>query len=468
MNRKTWRLFVWVRRLTAWGLLALMTASILRPEDWPAGLALLPNFQYGQLVAGFFSGSPRAAAALLVMSLLTILGGRWFCGFICPLGAAMDLAGFIRSRLRPQKFSFKKSRAWRALVPGLTLVLFWLGLTLPFGLLEPYSQMVSVSLFHAGPGLITAAVILAAFLKGRGFCNSLCPTGLILRLLSRSPVLTLRIDPQACLGCGGCRRVCPASCLDSDKRRLDHDRCLVCLSCAPVCPKGAISFGRERAEPFGRRGFLRLAGVSALAGGAFLTSQEARAKLLPGPSASPILPPGALSLAHLNAHCSLCHTCVRACPNQALRPSPGGGLLLYNKPILDPYQGFCQYDCTVCTRICPTGALQRLSLEEKRLSRLGLVSLDRLECVVVKNGTSCGACAELCPTGAVGMAPGPSGRDEPSLEQSYCIGCGACQKACPVRPRAAIWVDGLPLQQTARAPRAEAVEDAALSEEFPF
>jgi ferredoxin len=169
----------------------------------------------------------------------------------------------------------------------------------------------------------------------------------------------------------------------------------------------------------------------------------------------------------MGAHCTGCQTCVRACPNEAIN-SAWGPPSIMGKPVLDPYRGFCQYDCVLCGRICPTGALVPLSPEAKRLTRLGWASLDRPECLVVKQGNACGACAELCPTGAVSMLPGPSGRNEPTLRPEYCIGCGACQKACPVRPVSAIVVRGLLVHQTAKAPIVEITEDAVLGDDFPF
>jgi ferredoxin len=335
-----------------------------------------------------------------------------------------------------------------------------------------------------------------AIWKGRFFCDCLCPTGLALKLFAEHSLLGFRLNETTCLKCGACQKVCPASCLNATgqepareaeaglteagsskgsskgsktpARGVDLARCLLCLQCASVCPNGSLSYGRTKSVQSGRRRFLKLAGAGALAAGAYLTTEEFRARTFSQPEAQPIMPPGALSLAHFNAHCSICHTCVSSCPNQAIHPSHSLTPSLSGKPLLDPYEGFCQYDCVVCGEVCPTGALAPLTVEAKRLTRLGLAKLDRLECVVVKNGTSCGACAELCPTAAVRMAPGPSGRDEPTLDSDYCIGCGACQKACPVRPVAAIVVQGLSIQQTAKAPRVEITEDLIPTEDFPF
>jgi ferredoxin len=187
------------------------------------------------------------------------------------------------------------------------------------------------------------------------------------------------------------------------------------------------------------------------------------------PEVNPVLPPGALSLAHLNANCTMCHTCVRACPNGALRPSGRRDPSLWRKPVLDASVGFCQYDCVECTLVCPTGALVNLSVDEKHVWRLASVRLNRPKCIIVRNGTSCGACAELCPTGAVYMDEGRvPGRPEPFLKEDLCIGCGACQKSCPVGPMPAIWISGLKYQDMwARRPAKVETEDEVL-EEFPF
>ncbi|MDR1308372.1 MAG: 4Fe-4S binding protein [Deltaproteobacteria bacterium] len=390
--RKRFAILKWLRRAISWGLLALLLLALGRPDTFQGTIGVLSRLQFGQLMAGFFSqGGARLIGAFLSMAVLSAIFGRFFCGFICPMGAAMDLAFLARSRIRGHCFAFRPSRSFRLLVPVVLLALFWLGLTLPFGQIEPYSLM-------AGPSILTLLVLVLAAFRGRAFCNSLCPTGLVLRLISGSPALGLWLDPGTCLGCGACQRVCPASCLDGEGKSIDSGRCLLCLECASACPNGSLGFGRPKGptgDPGKRRAFLRLAAGGALAAGAFLTSPELRVKALATPDQAPILPPGALSLAHFNAHCSLCHTCVRACPNLALRPSPSGFPILRDKPVLDAYEGFCQYDCVVCSKVCPTGAIRPLSVEAKRLTRLGLADLDRDECVVVKNGSSCGACAEL-------------------------------------------------------------------------
>jgi ferredoxin len=459
------------RRIVASSLLGLFVVALAFPPGLDGALEIASKLQFGQALAALFSaGALYAVLVVTAHAVLTALFGRLFCSFMCPLGAALDLVQALRRKAAPARRPFRRLPPGLAAVPAVALALFWAGLTLPFGTLEPYSVLSSRSLVWGGPSLILLAVLASGWLFGRGFCARLCPVGLVLSLFARLSRRRLAIS-SGCLRCGRCARACPASCADPEMGALDYGSCVLCLECLAACPNGSLRYvGDAPAAEAGpvRRSFMRKAGLGALAGAALVTPDSLRAWALPD-APPPLLPPGALSLARLNAHCTLCHTCVRVCPNRALAPARGGGPQLLGKPVLDPFQGFCQYDCTDCCTACPAGALTDLDVGRKHVLRLGRARLDRLECVVVKNGTSCGACAELCPTGAVGMGPGPSGRDEPILEESLCIGCGACQHACPVRPDPPILVEGLAYQDAlASRPRVSHEADLEMVEEFPF
>jgi ferredoxin len=119
--------------------------------------------------------------------------------------------------------------------------------------------------------------------------------------------------------------------------------------------------------------------------------------------------------------------------------------------------------------VCPTRALLKITVDEKHVMRLAKVNFKRSLCIIVANGTSCGACAELCPTGAVYMDEGEKpNRPEPYLREELCIGCGACQKSCPVAPMPAIWISGLKYQDMlAKRLERDGSPDAVI-EDFPF
>jgi ferredoxin len=173
---------------------------------------------------------------------------------------------------------------------------------------------------------------------------------------------------------------------------------------------------------------------------------------------------------------------VTKCPSGVLRPS----LLRYGaKGLLAPYldydHSYCQYECALCLELCPTGALLRMPLSDKKLAQLGSAALVRDKCIVITEKTACGACAEHCPTGAVRMVSGASALSEPLFDEAICIGCGACHHVCPAEPDKAITVRGKVLQTRALAPTkdlfkppagnaggAAAESEEESSDEFPF
>ena len=208
-----------------------------------------------------------------------------------------------------------------------------------------------------------------------------------------------------------------------------------------------------------RRGFLlgALAVLPGLLPGVSLASDEKNVLLS---RQHPILPPGAGSLADFRARCTACHACVGKCPSRVLKPAlleygPGGFL----QPLMDYSDGFCNYDCTVCTDICPNGALRPLSLKEKHYAQIGRVVFVEELCVVRTNGTHCGACAEHCPTQAVTMVPYANGVTIPAITPNLCVGCGGCEFICPVRPFRAIFVEGLSEQGIRESIQEEKRED---------
>jgi polyferredoxin len=468
-KRSTRHALAWARRLVAYAVLALLIIGFLWPQDYNDLIETVAEWQFGQILAGFVSGvDVWSLAKILLIAILTWLLGRWFCGFLCPLGALMDLASRLRNLFFKQKFSPKPALTRQIVLPLLLWLLFWLGINAPLGLLEPYSLLTAKSVFFHGPNLLLLAVTILALLKGRAFCNSLCPTGFILKILAKGSHFKLKIA-QTCLSCSACSKVCRANCVDGQTRELDSGRCLLCLDCLAVCPNGSLAYGALPSPTSPRRrAFIGRLTLGLMSIGAYLTPEPLRAQTLGLPESSAVLPPGALSLAHLNAHCSLCHSCVRVCPNQALVPATISEPTLWNRPVVDAYQGFCQYDCLKCVQVCPTGALTDITLEEKHRLKIGLIHFERSECVIIRNNTSCGACAEICPTGAVNMILAPSGLDEPAIQANLCVGCGACQQVCPVRPISAIRVDGLLIQQSADLPVKIKSQDVTLENDFPF
>lgn len=181
------------------------------------------------------------------------------------------------------------------------------------------------------------------------------------------------------------------------------------------------------------------------------------------------MPPGALDFERFTSKCTACQLCVSNCPGFVLKPAGlQYGLSGFLQPRLDFNSGMCEFDCVRCSNICPNGALEPLKVERKRRLQIGSAEYFRKRCVVVTDRTFCGACAEHCPTGAVHMVDWEEGLTIPKVEPELCIGCGACEYICPVRPDKAIIVSGNKKQGQAKAPSIKQVKNHLKGQDFPF
>ena len=301
-------------------------------------------------------------------------------------------------------------------------------------------------------------VAILAWRNGRTYCNTLCPVGTVLGLLSRYAWLKPRIDTSKCTGCGLCARSCKSSCINAKEHHIDYSRCVTCMDCVEACTQNAIVYGRplkttshteKEKEPTARRQFLATAGI--LMAGA-IEAQEKKVdgglapiidKKIPH-RATPLVPPGAESLQNLRQHCTACQLCVSVCPNQVLRPS--GKLSSFMQPEMSYERGYCRPECTKCSEVCPTGAIHLLTKEEKSSTKVGYAVVVRENCIPLTDGVSCGNCARHCPTGAIQMIKEVVEGKEvelPVVNTERCIGCGACENLCPSRPFSAIYVEGI-------------------------
>lgn len=435
---------------------------------------------------------------------LTLVFGRIYCSVICPLGVFQDVIiwlrrqyGLIADRISAGKRSsgdkgrqhlrenpiLKKAVKHFEFNPEhkiarygfliLTVAAMIIGMQVFVALIAPYSSYGRivrgvVGITDGSPlplvatGLAMLLVITAcSLLAGRVWCNTICPVGTVLGLLSRFSLLKVSIDEDKCTGCGRCVRGCKASCIDGINHTIDYSRCVNCFDCIGRCSGSAITYGIRRGrgnakvreekpgEGVSRRQFLSTGAVIAAgtlaAGPARAAGQGGFAgiidKQIPERSAR-ILPPGALNASHLQDKCTSCQLCIAACPNDVLRPSTD--LAHFLQPEAGYEKGYCRPECVKCSEVCPTGAILPVTVEQKTLVKIGTARVDLDKCL---NG--CGNCARHCPTGAIRMVKVEGySHPMPVVVEDVCIGCGACEYLCPVRPLSAIKVDGVSNQTT--------------------
>lgn len=212
-----------------------------------------------------------------ILALVTIFFGRVYCSIICPLGIFQDIVSHLASTRKKLRFTYRRGKT---LIRVFVLLVFiglmagglcaWAALIEPYGmfgriaanlfapcyrwgnnLLADWSQSSGNTLFYhvevIASGAALAAVVfvilcILAWRWGRLYCNTICPVGTFLGLLSRSALVRPRIDPSRCNKCGKCARICKASCVNSSERKIDADRCVVCLNCVSQCPQKAIAY----------------------------------------------------------------------------------------------------------------------------------------------------------------------------------------------------------------------------------
>lgn len=139
------------------------------------------------------------------------------------------------------------------------------------------------------------------------------------------------------------------------------------------------------------------------------------------------------------------------------------------QPKMNYPNGFCEYECNLCGKICPTGAILPLTPEEKKITQIGMVDLLKDKCVVYVKNENCGACVEVCPTHTITFID-KGNILYPEVDNRYCIGCGACSHACPTAPKSII-VRSNPVHKKAEkyvAPKPSAPQEKTTRDEFPF
>ena len=395
-------------------------------------IAPLLHVQFGPaLVKCAAAFSAGALAVVIGILLVTVLFGRFYCSVFCPFGLLQDIIGFLSRRKSGPVPDFRKIRYGIAGVVYGLLIFGWSG---GFLLLDPYSNFGRIFAAFSLGGLIPLIVILfLAIWKKRLYCTAVCPVGTLLGLAAKNSVFQLAIRGR-CIQCGTCVKFCPAGCIDLEEGQIDNERCIRCMNCISRCPLGSIGFAgpktRSRKLDVSRREFLIHGGVlvAGLAAGAIL-AKTGLGKLAELAKRFKILPPGAGDAERFAARCTACQLCTVNCPAKIIVPAPGG-----DGPVsLDLRLGACQYDCNLCSQLCPTGAIVPLTLEVKRKTKIAEAKFNPRNCLVFQDGAKCGKCAQACPTKAIVLRK--NGTPRP-VKSALCIGCGACQTACPADSKA--------------------------------
>lgn len=420
----------------------------------------------------FLAGSLLAAKTLLSVAflaliplLLTLLSGRFFCGWICPMGSIHQFVSWVFHRFRP---SFhgpdKKMLGLKYLVLVILAVPLLFGISLT-GWLDPFSLLTrSLSVFtpledngHASalPFLTGGFFILLLALNAwrpRFFCNALCPLGALYGIMARFSQFRFTAAPS-CNRCLTCSTHCTFG-GDAGEGFLKTE-CLVCFNCVADCPTGSVDVTLKRQQEKetapevipGRRKFLGAlalgTGLALLPGMARPTGRNTRHSFL--------RPPGATGEDEFLSRCVRCGQCIQSCPTGFIQPAAiQAGVEGIWTPVVNGLSGYCAWDCTACTQTCPSGAIVPLTLKEKQRFRIGTAVIDQDRCFTYADGYTCTVCEEKCPTPdkaikfRVAEVWNYKGKrsvvNQAYVDPDLCTGCGICEYHCPRRDTPAIYL----------------------------
>lgn len=465
----------------------LFLASYKAIKSFPVSLFL----QADPLIALSTALSSRVVYAGLALAfiivLVTLIFGRVFCSWICPLGIMNHIISALPSaRKRRQQMIANEWRPmyqlkYYVLITFLVLAAFGV---LQIGLLDPISLAVrtfAVTVFpglqkaqlpiyatqpfyHGGwlIGLLFLGILIANRFVMRLWCRLLCPLGALLGTLARFSLFRIYRDSDQCVTCHKCSEICHGGCNPHGNLRVSD--CVMCLNCTSSCSRGAIKYRflppthNEAPSPNLER---RKAMAAIASGVALVPVLRTSYGVVMGADHDMIRPPGALAEKDFAKKCIKCGACIRVCPTHVIQPAVfEAGFEGLWTPILRYDIGWCTHTCTLCSQVCPTGAIRKIFPWErtgeppaKEPIRLGTAFFDRGRCLPWAMGTPCIVCEEVCPTSpkAIWLEPAEVQRRDgtkikvqlPHLDPQRCIGCGICQNRCPVGARAAIQVSSV-------------------------
>jgi ferredoxin len=426
--------------------------------------------------------SLTSAAIILLVCLLV---PRGFCGYLCPLGTTIDLFDWAIGS-RTERFRVSSDGWWVHIkyyllaatliaasmgilisgfvsaIPVITRALLFAGEPIQSGMMRGWhlvpapnlGQWISIGLF--------ILVLMLGFLRPRFWCKYVCPSGAIFSLGNLLRITERKVE-SSCIHCNKCVEICPFDAIKPDFTTRVTD-CTMCQSCGGVCPTHAIKFVERwnvvelklANDPptgetaIGRRGFLSLAGgsVAAVAGGVVTptTVRALGANPVNDGTYLPVRPPGSVPEAQFLEMCIRCGQCFKVCPNNVLQPEGfEQGLDGLWTPRVEANWAGCESSCNACGQVCPTGAIRALTLDQKRVVRMGLAIVNENTCLPMAGREDCDLCVQECIAAGyraieyvlvgtemdeTGLPIDGSGRLAPVVLADKCVGCGLCQTRC--------------------------------------
>jgi len=426
----------------------------------------------------------------LIPLFLTLLLGRFFCGWICPFGAINQFFSWVFKKSKKEKKGVdKKLLKLKYLVLVGIIVAAIMGTHLA-GWLDPFSLLTRSTTIAVNPsvnyavnhslkagakdtgvvakglkpaynfarkniltnkqrvytqsvfvGLLLFGLLVMNLYKRRFFCNYLCPLGALYGLVSHFTLFHLETN-ENCINCKACANNCPYK--GSPYEDYMKSECMTCFNCVNDCPTDAVdvTFAVPKKVDrtpidLGRRKMIGTAVSGLVVATLPKVFIHSKSKIH-----SFERPPGSVTEKEFLARCVRCGQCMQVCPTNFIQPALfEAGLEGIWTPVLNPQTGYCEYECNKCTQVCPTNAIEKLTIKQKKEFKIGIAVIDKDRCYTYSDGYNCAVCEEHCPIPekAIRFREVDTWNFKGKLvkvKQIYvvpdlCIGCGICENVCP-------------------------------------
>jgi MauM/NapG family ferredoxin protein len=447
-----------------------------------------------------------------IVLVATIVWGRVFCGYICPLGALVDFADrYLFDKMRsPQRRPplFLQRGKYIVLIALLIIAVFGSTVALftdPISLLTRFFTLLAypVVRFFENESIKTMApvlawigadavlyktfmvpffygamfsAVLAAAVLGGGFwdkrfwCQYICPSGAFFGIVGRFTFFRRFTHEKICRSCLLCARKCPTRAIDEKKtNRTNASECILCGICVGIKDDcSGFRFGKTAAGPHPTPDLHRRHLLAGIAGGVlFLPGIKFSSMKKRDETGRLIRPPGSVLEEEFLGRCIACGECMKSCPTNGLQPCGiNDGIHRLFTPKLVPRIGWCDEKCALCGHVCPTGAIRNLTSGDKPFIKIGTAVIDRHRCVAWEQNKNCIVCDEVCPYNAIEgkMMETPKGLFKvPILYEDLCTGCGICENHCPISDMAAIMVYKFGENRKSKGPYASESEKQAIT-----
>lgn len=435
----------------------------------------------------------------IILLIITILVGRIFCGWICPLGTLNDIFPYFIRRL--PNLEKRGLRKYKYLILLFIIISSLLSLPISF-LLDPlmilsrsftmffYPLLVyfinliveidllgsvgsKIATFFAkyailvdfqpkyqsslGFAIILFLILFLGRREVRFWCKNLCPLGALYALASKIKLLRRDVK-DSCRRCCKCVRVCKMEALEKVFPLIyKGEECILCLNCAHECPTNSIKFKLKfslarkissyKNIDISRRDLINTTLFSLLALGVGKINYVIKSKYF-----KIIRPPGAIKEEEFVLRCLRCGSCIKICASNGHGLQPmilerGWGAIW--TPKLSFQDGYCAHNCNLCGQVCPTEAIKHLPKEEKKKIKIGKAIIDEEACIPWKENKDCLVCEEHCPLPRKAI----KFKEEliktndkilrikrPYVLEDLCTGCGICEYKCPTTEGKGIYI----------------------------